>query len=85
VVDNPYLSFVIPASMESAILRHSVYALTASQAAPISVNPKLDSCKALWHKHNVINLLRKSFVNLDPPSSATLVACVLMLVFEVIV
>jgi Fungal specific transcription factor domain len=82
-VDNPYLSFVIPASMESTILRHAIFALTASQAAPISTNPNLDSSKALWHKHNVIHLLRKSLVDCGPPNSASLVACYVMLMFEV--
>jgi hypothetical protein len=82
-VDNPYLSFAIPASMESTILRHAIYALTASQVAPMSTNPKLDSFKALWHKQNVIHLLRKSITNLSSLSSASLVACYIMLIFEV--
>jgi hypothetical protein len=82
-VDNPYLSFALPASMESDILRHAIYALSASQAAPISANPKLDSFKALWHKQNVIHLLRNSIVNCGPMNSASLVACYIMLLFEV--
>ena len=82
-VDNPYLTFVVPASMESPILRHAIFALTASQAAPVSNNPKLDSLKALWHKQNFIHLLRKSLMSSGPPSSASLVACYVMLVFEV--
>jgi hypothetical protein len=82
-VNNPYLDFAIPASMESAILRHAIYALTASQAAPLSTNPKLDRFKALWHKQNVIHLLRKSLLDSGPPCSASLVACYIMLVFEV--
>jgi hypothetical protein len=69
--------------MESDMLRHAIYALTASQAAPLSTNPKLDTFKAVWHKQNVIHLLRKSLENGGPVSSASLVACYVMLVFEV--
>jgi hypothetical protein len=65
------------------MLRHTIFAIAASQAASISTDIKLDSFKALWHKQNAIRLLRKSFETGNSPSSAVLFACIIMLIFEV--
>ncbi|RSL49566.1 hypothetical protein CEP51_015467 [Fusarium floridanum] len=83
-VDNPFISTAIPASMDSPILQHALFALTAYWASRSSSSRPKDAVRTLWHKQKVLVLFRESLAAGDCASLPNLLACLFIQTIEIV-
>ncbi|OJJ04460.1 hypothetical protein ASPVEDRAFT_85852 [Aspergillus versicolor CBS 583.65] len=82
--DNPFVSLVFPAVVESPILLHSLIALSISQFPGHGLHESTLSYQSLWHKNKAISLFRRQLSEPSSISIASVFTCIFMQTIEVL-